>query len=352
MIPISLCIITKNEEDRLDKCLRRIKDYPFEIVIVDTGSTDKTIEIAQKYTDKIYHFDWINDFAAARNFSISKATHDWILVLDSDEYVDELNLNEIYRLIEENPKGVGRLLRYSEDIAQMVTVDRVERLFHRHVYHYERPIHEQVLPIDSSTPYYDYPIPLKVEHDGYIYGEDAIKQKSKRNLEILLASEKDFPDAYTYYQIGQCYYIISDWNNARTYFEKGLSFDLAPESEFVQLLIVNYGYTLLHLDEYDTAKTFFEQVAPYFTFYADFQFFMGYMYFKTENYIKAALMFISATQQQHFHVNGTNSHLAFYYLGIVQEMLGNKDLARTFYEKCGDYAKAKQCLLELDQSNA
>ncbi len=348
MIPISLCIITKNEEVKLEKCLMRVKDYPFEIVIVDTGSNDHTVEMAKKYTDAIYHFDWIQDFAAARNFSIEKASHDWILVLDSDEYVEELDLDEIYRLIEENPTGVGRLLRYSEDIAHTVTVDRVERLFHRNVYHYKRPIHEQVLPIDPSTTYYDYPIPLKVEHDGYVGTKEDMKNKAERNLSILLSSEKDFPDSYTYYQIGQSYYIMSKWELAREYFEKGLSFDLCPESEFVQLMIVNYGYTLLHLEDNESAKTFFEQVAPYFEFYADFQFYMGYMYFKNQNYLKAALYFINATQKSHFHIQGTNSHLAFYYLGIIYEMLGDKNMARTFYQKCGDFDKAKLCLAELD----
>ena len=87
MIPISLCMITKNEADKLDRCLSSVKELHLEIIVVDTGSTDNSLEVAHNYTEHVFRFDWICDFAAARNFSISKATNDWILVLDTDEYV-------------------------------------------------------------------------------------------------------------------------------------------------------------------------------------------------------------------------------------------------------------------------
>lgn len=85
MITISFCMIVKNEEDVIKNCLESIKDLVDEIIIIDTGSTDKTKEIAKKFTDKIYDFQWINDFSAARNFSFSKATQDYIFYLDADD---------------------------------------------------------------------------------------------------------------------------------------------------------------------------------------------------------------------------------------------------------------------------
>ncbi|MCM1245250.1 MAG: glycosyltransferase family 2 protein [Roseburia sp.] len=91
MIEISLCMIVKNEEKVLERCLKSIADLMDEIVIVDTGSTDRTKEIAGKYTDKIYDFEWIDDFSAARNFSFSKATKDYIYAADADEVLDEEN---------------------------------------------------------------------------------------------------------------------------------------------------------------------------------------------------------------------------------------------------------------------
>lgn len=91
MITISLCMIVKNEEAILERCLDSIKDLMDEIIIVDTGSTDNTRAIALKYTDLVYDFSWCEDFAAARNFSFSKATKEYIYAPDADEFIDDTN---------------------------------------------------------------------------------------------------------------------------------------------------------------------------------------------------------------------------------------------------------------------
>lgn len=95
---ISLCMIVKNEESNLDRCLKSIYKVVDEIIIVDTGSVDKTIDIAKKYTKKIYNFKWINDFSKARNYSLSKAKCDYILWLDADDYLTEENANKLLKL--------------------------------------------------------------------------------------------------------------------------------------------------------------------------------------------------------------------------------------------------------------
>lgn len=100
MITISLCMIVKNEEKILARCLDSIADLMDEIIIVDTGSTDDTKKIAARYTDKIYDFTWIDDFSAARNFSFSKATKEYIYSADADEVLS-LENRERFRVLKE-----------------------------------------------------------------------------------------------------------------------------------------------------------------------------------------------------------------------------------------------------------
>ena len=98
MPTVSLCMIVRNEEDVLGRCLACMKEIADEIIIVDTGSTDKTKEIAAAFTDKIYDFSWIDDFAAARNFSFAKAGMDYIMWLDADDYIDVENQHKLLAL--------------------------------------------------------------------------------------------------------------------------------------------------------------------------------------------------------------------------------------------------------------
>lgn len=100
MITISLCMIVKNEEKILARCLDSVAPLMDEIIIVDTGSTDRTKEIAANYTDKIFDFTWCDDFSAARNFSFSKATMEYIYAPDADEYIDPVNREQFAQLKE------------------------------------------------------------------------------------------------------------------------------------------------------------------------------------------------------------------------------------------------------------
>lgn len=109
---ISVCMIVKNEEEVLDRCLKCVKQFADEIVIVDTGSCDKTKEIAKKYTDKIYDFLWCDDFSKARNFSFKFASCDYILWLDADDYITPKNIKKINALKRENTNTDVYMLRY------------------------------------------------------------------------------------------------------------------------------------------------------------------------------------------------------------------------------------------------
>ncbi len=97
---ISLCMIVKNEEKLLKNCLNSAKDFADEIIVVDTGSSDRTKAIAYEFTDKVFDFKWTDDFSAARNFSLQKASGDWILVLDADEVVAERDWARLRKIAE------------------------------------------------------------------------------------------------------------------------------------------------------------------------------------------------------------------------------------------------------------
>lgn len=98
MVTISVCMIVKNEEAVLARCLESLKEIADEFIIVDTGSTDKTKEIAACYTDKIYDYKWEDDFAKARNYSFSKATQEYIYCADADEVLDKENQKKFLQL--------------------------------------------------------------------------------------------------------------------------------------------------------------------------------------------------------------------------------------------------------------
>lgn len=151
MAALSICMIVKNEEDVIGRCLECVKDIADEIIIVDTGSTDRTKEIVKSYTDKIFDFTWINDFAAARNHSFALATEEYIMWLDADDVIDEENRRALKALKD----GLGPpvdMVKMKYDVAfdaqgnPTVSYYR-ERIFRREMnYRWVGEIHEVIPP--------------------------------------------------------------------------------------------------------------------------------------------------------------------------------------------------------------
>jgi len=144
---ISLCIITKDEEGILEDFLAKIKEFVDEIIIVDTGSKDKTKEIAKRFTDKVYDFKWNDNFADARNFSIEKATKEWILILDPDEKIENNDFTRIKEIISNSDEDfLGyRLIQetyFKNKVASVRGICKVFRNDKRIRFIY--PIHETV----------------------------------------------------------------------------------------------------------------------------------------------------------------------------------------------------------------
>ncbi len=144
---ISLCMITKDEEASLGNCLNLVKNVADEVIIVDTGSKDKTKEIARKHGAKVYKFGWCNDFSKARNFSIRKAAKDWILVLDPDEKISKNDLLKIKEIISSNKKDIlgYRLIQETYCNDKVISIRGICRVFKNDDrIKFTYPIHETV----------------------------------------------------------------------------------------------------------------------------------------------------------------------------------------------------------------
>lgn len=218
MATISVCMIVKNEEKVLARCLDCLKDIADEIIIVDTGSTDSTMSIAAKYTDKLYSFTWTGDFAAARNFSFSKASMDYIYTADADEIIDTENQRRFLLL--------KRALLPEVEIVQMKYCNQLE---HGSVYNYDTeyrgklykrvrsffwtdPIHETVMldPVvfDSDVEIIHKPLHSHGRRDFQAF-EQLIQKKTQFSKKLLLmyarelfiaGTEEDFIKAKEFFR--------------------------------------------------------------------------------------------------------------------------------------------------------
>jgi tetratricopeptide (TPR) repeat protein len=195
---ISLCMMIKDEEDFLPRCLDSVKDCVDEIVIVDTGSTDSSVQIAESYGAKIYHHPWEGDFSKHRNQSISYATKDWIFILDADEFlvpecgevvreaVKDATIDSVYAVIKSAfDKGKGEALHNSL------------RIFKNNgIIHYEGRVHNRVVGEKKSKVH-----PITILHEGYNLSQEQSRRKFIRTTNLLkkeIEENPRHPRAYHY----------------------------------------------------------------------------------------------------------------------------------------------------------
>ncbi|MGV7118418.1 glycosyltransferase [Paenibacillus kyungheensis] len=215
---ISLCMIVKNEEKVLEKCLNSVQSKVDEIIIVDTGSTDRTLEIAEKYQAKIYSFEWINDFAAARNYSLDQATSDYLLVLDADEYLEEQSdlkkdiaeFKDYYIMRIKNLLSNNRVLTHSS-----IRVFKNEKRLR-----YKNRLHEH-LDIDQlENELSRGEAEAIVQHTGYTDEIMEEKDKRNRNMPLMQIEVKENPTSYNLYNMAKLYMNIEEYDKAFEYFKK------------------------------------------------------------------------------------------------------------------------------------
>lgn len=218
MITISVCMIVKNEEAILARCLDSLRDIADEIIIVDTGSTDATRQIAAKYTDKVYDFEWCDDFAAARNEAFSKATKEYIYSADADEVIDEENRQRFLALKQALLPEIEIVqMKYANQLEFNTTynydVEYRPKLYKRlRTFCFTDPVHESVLltpvvydsditilhlPQDNHAAR-DFRIYLKaIQRDGGL--SPRLYEMYAREL-FISGKDKDFLEAARYYE--------------------------------------------------------------------------------------------------------------------------------------------------------
>lgn len=199
MVTISLCMIVKDEEAVLKRCLDSVSDLVDEIIIVDTGSSDSTREIASRYTNKIYDFSWEDDFAKARNFAFSKATKDYIYSADADEVLDSANRLRFRELKEVLLPDIEIVqMKYVETEAQSVlnaTWEYRPKLYKRlRSFVWIDPVHETVrtdpLVFDSDIEIQHKPEKLHVKRDFSIFASSFQKTgRLSKKLYSMYATE-------------------------------------------------------------------------------------------------------------------------------------------------------------------
>jgi len=291
MMTISLCMIVKNEQDTLERCLQSVGDVVDEIIIVDTGSSDQTKEISSKWTEHIFDFKWIDDFAAARNFSFTKATMDYILWLDADDVLLAEDRQKIARLkcsMSSEVDAVSMQYHCGFDDHGNVTLNvrRTRMVKRSRNYQWVGAVHEDLL-IKEGT-FYDSDIIV-------IHGKNSGTSSPDRNLKIyeqLLFAGKEFTvrdtlhyamelhqhqlhqkatefylkymdmdnittedRIYTCSKLADCYYHLGERDKERGFIFKSFEYD-TPRSEFCCRL----GYFFLEKSQFSQA-TFWYKVA-------------------------------------------------------------------------------------------
>lgn len=218
---LSFCIITKNEIENLKRCINSIRSLAYEIIVVDTGSTDGTIKKLRALNDsaiKIYEFEWCNNFSKARNYSLSKATGDYIIVIDSDEWISEEEKKKIPVALA-HKKDVYYLKQASNRKDGLTSFVRNARMFKNNIgIEYRRAIHESIEPFAIENNLDSCNVDITFEHSGYDLTEQEFNKKLERNLSIHLQQKIDEPDNQDVnHFLSNCYFAMKNYSLAMEY---------------------------------------------------------------------------------------------------------------------------------------
>ncbi|HVV58500.1 MAG TPA: glycosyltransferase [Gaiellaceae bacterium] len=224
-LTISLCMIVKDEEEMLPGCLEAVADSVDEIVVVDTGSTDRTVEIAKSFGARVIDFPWNGSFSDARNAGLDAATGDWLFYLDADEHLVPEDAPKIRQLLGRTWREGFHLVETNytggEEAGTSVTHLALRIFRNRPAYRFEGRIHEQKTQhMPTFLPERFEATTIRIRHYGYLKNRISAKEKSRRNIELLELEAQESPSPFNAFNLGSEYLMLGDAATAATHFDR------------------------------------------------------------------------------------------------------------------------------------
>lgn len=354
-------MIVRDEEARLGACLESVAGIVDEMCVLDTGSADRTREVALEHGARVEEFPWCDDFARARNASIELARGDAVLVLDADEIIDEPAAAARVKLaahVELHPGSAGRVRLENVGAAGGDSSLSLTRFFPNHAdFRYEGIVHEQVLCQGRTPPRFDTGLALR--HFGYAAGEVARKHKLQRNAALLeRALERAPGDAYLSFQLGRTLALAEEHAAALEALGAALSEGHLAHPWSAQLY-ETAAYSLRALDRSSQALELLSPAAARFPDRADTCFLEALLCMdlgrleRSEAGFRRCLELPSPADGSESNADARGVAPAFN-LGVMREVLGDPEQARSWYLRALSFQPrhepSRQALERLDRS--
>lgn len=205
---LSVCIIAKNEESNILRCINSVKSIADEIIVVDTGSTDKTVTVATSLGAKVFYKKWNNDFSEARNYAMEKATKEWIFSIDADEALDSNDVLKLKNILKNTKKEAVYLNLVN--LIKNTPINEISslRIFkNRTCYRYVGKLHEQIyFSIKENVGEDGFEVSdVKLNHYGYDHNNIDMSKKIERNIDVLNTYKENDKDGFYYFSLGSEY---------------------------------------------------------------------------------------------------------------------------------------------------
>lgn len=246
---LSACMIVKNEEKFLSQCLDSIKDVVDEIIIVDTGSTDNTVEMARRYTDKVYFHEWQNSFSEARNYALQFATCEWILQIDADEKLEQEDV-PLLRAVLKHKEFNSIFVALMSELPEGISKSYFQRIYRRGKAHYEGIVHNQLICEGDALI-----TEIRIHHYGYNLSEDKMKAKYKRTESLLKQQLAENPNnVFAWMNLIRIYKCQKLWESAVKTAEHVFDTIKNIDPTSYQMIMYDMGFSLFMMDQYERSE--------------------------------------------------------------------------------------------------